>query len=132
MVLAYVDKIAKDNNNVKYLLVPQDRLDRTVDAKGLKTKDSKETVCAFLAIITKKNRPKKIGSTREQSLLESFELCKAEGMQTYSTISETKPAFTELTIRFWRIDFTGIAQWKLHGSFFILVHSQFVSNSSQP
>ena len=62
--LAYVDKVAKDNNNVKYLLVPQDRLDRTVDAKGIKTKDSKETVCAFLAKITKKNRPKKLGSTR--------------------------------------------------------------------
>ena len=60
MYLAYVDKLAKDNNGVKYLLVRQDLFDRTVDAKGMKTKDSKETVCALLTMITKKNRPKKI------------------------------------------------------------------------
>ena len=47
MDLAYVDKLAKDNNGVKYLLVRQDLFDRTVDAKGMKTKDSKETVRAF-------------------------------------------------------------------------------------
>ena len=33
MDLAYVDKLAKDNNGVKYLLVRQDLFDRTVDAK---------------------------------------------------------------------------------------------------
>ena len=44
MDLAYVDKLAKDNYGVKYLLVGQDLFDRTVDAKGMKTKDSKETV----------------------------------------------------------------------------------------
>ena len=47
MDLAYVDKIAKDNNGVKYLLVRQDLFDRTVDATGMKTKDSKETVKSF-------------------------------------------------------------------------------------
>ena len=36
MDLAYVDKLAKDNNAVKYLLVRQDLFDRTVDAKGMK------------------------------------------------------------------------------------------------
>ena len=55
MDLAYVDKLAKDNNGVKYLLVRQDLCDRTVDARGMKTKDSKETVGAFLTTITKKN-----------------------------------------------------------------------------
>ena len=53
MDLAYVDKLAKYNNGVKYLLVRQDPFDRTVDAKGMKAKDSKETVRAFLALITK-------------------------------------------------------------------------------
>ena len=53
--LAYVDKLSKDNNSVKYLLVRQDLFDRTVGAKGMKTKDSKETVRAFLTMITKKN-----------------------------------------------------------------------------
>ena len=47
MDLAYVDKLAKDNKGVKYFLVRQDLFDRTVDAKGMKTKDSKETICAF-------------------------------------------------------------------------------------
>ena len=44
MDLEFVDKLAKDNNGVKYLLVRQDMFDRTVDAEGMKTNDSKETV----------------------------------------------------------------------------------------
>ena len=57
MDLAYVDKLAKENNCVKYLLVRQILFDITVDAKRLKTKDSKETVRSFLSRNTKKNRP---------------------------------------------------------------------------
>ena len=59
MVLAYVDKLAKDKNSVKFLLVRQDLFERTVDAKGMKKKDSKEAVKTFSKMITKKNRPKK-------------------------------------------------------------------------
>ena len=59
MDLAYVDKLAKENNGVKYLPVRQDLFDRTVDAKGMKTKVCKETVLAFLTMITKKKRPTK-------------------------------------------------------------------------
>ena len=58
--LACVDKLANDNNGVNYLLVRQDLFDRTVDAKGMQTKDSKETVRAFLSMVTKKKRPEKI------------------------------------------------------------------------
>ena len=76
MDLAYVDKLAKNNNGVMYVLVRQDLFDRTVDAKGMRTKDSKETICAFLTRITKRNRPKKIGLTRDQNLLESFNYAK--------------------------------------------------------
>ena len=47
MDLAYVDKLSKNINGVKYLLVRQDLFDRTVDAKGMKIKDSKETVKTF-------------------------------------------------------------------------------------
>ena len=71
MDLADVDKLAQDNNDVKYLPVRQNLFDRTVDSKGMKTKNSKETVRAFLSMITKQNRPKKIGLTKEQNLLES-------------------------------------------------------------
>ena len=52
---ASVDKLAKDNNGVKYLLVRQDLFDRTVNAEGMKTKDSRETVKAFSSMITKRN-----------------------------------------------------------------------------
>ena len=72
MDLAYVDKLPKDNNCVKYVLVRQDLFDRTVDAKRKKTKDSNETVLAFFTMITKKELPQKIGWTMEQILLESL------------------------------------------------------------
>ena len=72
MDLTHVDKLAEDNNGLNYLLVRQDLFDRTVDAKGMKTKDSKETVRAFFTMITKKNRPKKFGLTRGKNLLESL------------------------------------------------------------
>ena len=57
MDLAYLDKLAKGNNGVNYVLVRQDLFDRTVDAKGMKTKDSKDTVRAFSTMITKTNTP---------------------------------------------------------------------------
>ena len=47
MDLAYVDKLAKKNKDVKYLLVRQGLFDRTVNAKGMKTKDSQDTVKDF-------------------------------------------------------------------------------------
>ena len=100
MDLAYVDKLAKDNNGVMYLLVRQDLFDRTVDAKGMKTKDSKETVRAFLTMITKRNRPEKISVDNGTEFAGEFKkLFKAEGIQIYSTMSETKAAFAERTIR---------------------------------
>ena len=55
MELPYVDEVAEDNNVVKYLLVRQDVFDRTIDAKRMKTKDSRKTVRSFLTMITKKN-----------------------------------------------------------------------------
>ena len=100
MDLAYVDKLAKENNGVKYLLVRQDLFDRTVNAKGMKTKDSQETVKAFSSVITKKNRPKKIWLDKGTELAGAFKkFCAAEGIQVYSTMSETKAAFAERTIR---------------------------------
>ena len=60
MGLAYVDKLAKDINSVKYLLVRKDLFGTTVDAKRMKTEDSKKTVRAFLTMITKIKSPKKL------------------------------------------------------------------------
>ena len=72
MDLAYVDKLAKDNNGVKYLLVRQNVFDGNVHAKEMKAKDCKETVRAFLTIITERIDPQEIGSTRDKKLLESL------------------------------------------------------------
>ena len=72
---------------------------RTVDAKGVTTKDSKESVRAFLSMITKKNCPKRVWVDRGTEFAGDFKkLCKAEGLQNYSTISVTKAAFAERTI----------------------------------
>ena len=100
MDIAYVDKLAKENNGVKYLSVRQDLFDGTVNAKGMKTKDSQETVKAFSSMITKKNRPKKIWVDKGTEFAGAFKkFCAAEGIQVYSTMSETKAAFAERTIR---------------------------------
>ena len=100
MDLAYVDKLAKLNNGVKYLLVRQDLFDRTANAKGMKTKDSQETVKAFSSMITKRNRPKKIWVDKGTEFAGAFKkFCTAELIQVYSTLSETKAAFAERTIR---------------------------------
>ena len=99
MDFAYVDKFAKEKNSVKYLLVRQDLFDRTVNAKGMKTKDSQETVKAFSSMITKKNRPKKIWVDKGTEFAGTFKrFCAAEGIQVYSTMSATKAAFAERTI----------------------------------
>ena len=100
MDLAYVDKLAKENTGVKYSLVRQDLFDRTVNAKGMKTKDSQETVKTFSSMITKRNRAKKIWVDKGIEFAGAFEkICAAEGIQVNSTMSETKAAFAERTIR---------------------------------
>ena len=53
MDMAHVNKVAKDQNGDKNHLVRQDLFDRTVDAKGMKRKDSTETVRAFLLSLQK-------------------------------------------------------------------------------
>ena len=100
MDLASVDKLAKENNGVKFLLVRQDLFDRTVNSEGMKTKDSQETVKAFSSMITKRSRPKKIWVDKGTEFAGAFKkFCAAEVIRVYSTMSETKAAFDERTIR---------------------------------
>ena len=100
MDLAYVDKLLKDNNGVKYLLVRQNLFDRTVDAKGMKAKNSRETVKTISKLITAKNRPKKFWVGQGTEFAGDFmKFCSAEGIEFYSTMSETRAAFAECTIR---------------------------------
>ena len=88
MDLAFVDKLAKENNGLKCLLVSQDLFDRTVNAKGMKTKDSQETVKAFSSLITKSNRTKQIRVDKGNEVAGAFKkFCTTEGIQVYSTMS---------------------------------------------
>ena len=98
MHLAYIDKLATDNTGVKCLLIHQDLLDRTVEDKKVKRKDSKETVRAFLAMITKKIRPQRVWVDKGTEFDgESQNLCKDEQIQIYSTMNDTKAAIAERT-----------------------------------
>ena len=66
----------------------------------MKTKDSQETVKAFSSMVTKRCPPKKIGVDKETEFAGAFKnFCAAEEIQVYSTMSETKAAFAERTIR---------------------------------
>ena len=72
MDLAYVDKLAKDNDGVKFLLVRQDLFDRTVNAKGMKTKDSEEAVKTFSSMNTETYRPKMVWVDRGTEIAGTF------------------------------------------------------------
>ena len=79
---------------MKYLLVRQDVFGRIVDAKGMKTKDCKETVRVFLTIMRKKNCPKTVWVDKGAEFAGEFKKqCIDEGIQIYSTMSESKAAF---------------------------------------
>ena len=76
--LAYVNKLIK-NINVVNPLIRQDLCVRVVDAKRMKTKASKETVCSFLTMITKNNRPKKNSVNKGAEIAGEFKNhCKVE------------------------------------------------------
>ena len=123
MDLVYVDKLAKKNNGVKYLLVRQDLFDRTVNAKGMKTKDSQKTVQGFSSRITKKNRPKKVWVDKRTDFAGALKkFCAAEGIQVYSTMIENTAVFAERTIRSLKNFFL-----PLNGTFWIQVFTTTTS-----
>ena len=95
---AYVDKIAENINGVNYLIVRQLLFHRTLNAKRMKTKE--ETIRAFSTMLTRKVQPKKLWVDKETEFAGVFsKVCKAEGIQVYSTISEIMTAFAERTTR---------------------------------
>ena len=100
MDLAHVEKMEKENNGVKILLFRHDLFDRTVNAKGRKTKDSQETVKAFSSMITRKKRPENVWVDKGTEFAGApKKFSAAEGIQVHSTMSETKAAFADRTIR---------------------------------
>ena len=66
----------------------------------MKTKYPQETVKTFSSMITKRNRPKNIWVDKGTEFAGMFKkFCAAEGIKNYSTMSKTKAAFAERTIR---------------------------------
>ena len=110
-----VVKLAKDHKGIKYLLVRQDFFEGTVDAKGMKIKDAKETVRTFSNFISRKNRPEKTGVDQGTGFDRQFKIFySADGLETYSTTTETKSVYTEHTKRLPR-NFC-VATWRIMGT----------------
>ena len=122
MDLAYVDKMTKKNNGVKYLLVRQHLFGRTVNAKGMKRKIPKKLWKPFHPWLQKRKWPKKVWVDKKIELAGVFKKVRAaEGVQVYSTMSETKWAFAECTLRSFK------KVLALRGRFWIKVYTQITS-----
>ena len=97
--LAYVDKLAKYNNGVNYLLVAVDVLSRYLRVEPMKTKEAKDCAAAFAKMI-KKKKPEKVWTDKGTEFKGAFKkFCTRRGIDTYTTQSETKSAFAERNIR---------------------------------
>ena len=82
---ALVGKVAKDLNAIEYSPVCQDLFDGNRSAKVLKTKDSKETIRASLAVIQRRNRLKKNWlDTVTEAAGECTLLCKVDLMEVFT------------------------------------------------
>ena len=97
--LAYVDKLAKYNNGVKYLLVAVDVLSRKLRVEPMRSKTAEETAKTF-ARMTSMTKPKKVWSDKGTEFRGAFkDFCNRKGIETYTTHSEAKSAFAERNIR---------------------------------
>ena len=68
MDLAFVDKLASQNNGAKYLLIALDIFSRFVRVQTLKTKYAKDTLQAFKKMISRKNTPGKLWVDKRQNM----------------------------------------------------------------
>ena len=85
---AHVDKLAKYNRNIKYLLVAVDCLSRYLRVETLKTKYAMETAEAFQKMI-KNKQPEKVWVDDGKEFLRAFKpLCNKRGIHLYSSFSE--------------------------------------------
>ncbi len=101
MDLAYVDKLARYNDNVHYLLVCVDVLSRFLRIEPLVNKEA-DTAKEGLQNMTKRDnrRPHKIWVDNGTEFLGEFgAFCRKNDIVVYSTHSETKSALAERYIR---------------------------------
>ena len=100
MDLAFMDKLAKYNNGVKYLLVAVDVLSRYVRVEPIKDKYAKSVVIAFRKMLKGRGKPEKVWVDEGTEFKGAFaEYCDKSNIQVYSTHSETKSCFAERNIR---------------------------------
>lgn len=99
MDLAYVDKLASENRNVKYLLVSVDVLSRFVRVQPLKDKYANTTKQAFIKMMSI-DKPKKVWVDQGTEFEGAFKkYCQDVDVHIYHTFSETKAAYAERAIR---------------------------------
>ena len=97
--VAYVDKLAKYHNGVKYLLVAVDVLSRYLRVSPMRSKSAVETARTFKKI-TQKQKPQKVWTDEGTEFKGAFKnLCDQEGIETYTIQSETTSAHAERNIR---------------------------------
>ena len=102
--LAYVDKLGKDNKEVKFLPVIRDLFNRTSDAEGMKTTDSKNNCSSICKYDYKKESTQKnLVDKRTKDAGEFEKVCSAEGIPICHTKSETKAAFPDRTTGYLKI-----------------------------
>ena len=83
--IAYMDKIARYNNGVKFLLVAVDVLSRFLRVQPMKTKTAVDTTRAFKRMISK-DLPEKVGSDKDTEFKGEYEqFCESKGVETYNT-----------------------------------------------
>ena len=97
--LAYVDKIAKHNRGVKYLLLAVVCLSRYLRVEPMKTKYATETAQNFKKMI-KHKQPEEVWVDDGTEFLGNFEAISTERwIHLYSTFGEKKSAFAERNMR---------------------------------
>ena len=97
--VAYVDKLAKYNEGVKDLLVAVDVLSRYLQVSPMRSKSAEETAGTFTKMI-EKQKPQKVWTDKGTEIKGAFKkLCDQEGIETYTTQSETKSAYAERNTR---------------------------------
>ena len=97
--MAYVDKLAKYNKDIKYLLVAVDFMSRYLRVQPLKSNYATTTAEAFNQMI-KTEKPKKNWVDKGTEFKGSFKtLFEKKGIKTYTTESEKKSGFAERNIR---------------------------------
>ena len=97
--VAYMDKIAKFIDGVKYLLVVVDILSRFLRVEPMKSKTAADTTCAFKRITTKTFQQKVWSDKGTEFTGEFKQICDSKNDELYNRHNETKSAFAERNIR---------------------------------